>query len=194
MTDRETQLDRWLAEMNRGDEDAAAKLWECVYGELRGLAEARLAKLPPGQTLQSTALVNEAWLKLGGASSEAGSGWENRAHFFGAAARAMRNILVDRARAKGSSRLGAAERRVPLTGLDVAEFGEEDGLVELDEALQELEQADPRAARIVNLRYFAGLTIAETAEVTELSHATVEREWSFAKAWLKRALEGRSSS
>ena len=188
MTERERELDRLLDELGRGSEDAAARLWECVYGELRDLASRRLAELPPGQTLQSTALVNEAWLRLRGDGAQQPVSWESRAHFFGAAARAMRNILVDRARRSDSLKHGGGVRRVPLTGLDVAQLGEEEGLLELDAALLQLEQADPRAARIVNLRYFAGLTIAETAEATSLSPATVEREWSFAKAWIKRAL------
>ncbi|MCB9914902.1 MAG: sigma-70 family RNA polymerase sigma factor [Planctomycetes bacterium] len=190
MTDADPDLDRLLAEMGRGDADAAARVWELVYEELRGLAGARLAALPPGQTLQSTALVNEAWLKLrGGAAS-----WEGRAHFFGAAARAMRNILVDRARSRQRELRGDARRRVPLTGLDVAELGAEDGLLELDRALAQLEQLDARSAKVVQLRYFAGLTIAEAAEVLGLSHATVEREWSFAKAWLRKALDEGAAS
>jgi len=189
MTDREHEFEQLLGELNRGSEEAAARVWECVYGELRRLAQRRLAQLPPGQTLQSTALVNEAWLRLSGFDGARSTSWENRAHFFGAAARAMRNILVDRARARDSQRRGGAAKRERLTDLAVAEFGEEQGLVELDEALVRLEEIDPRAARIVSLRYFAGLTIEETGRVTGLSHATVEREWSFAKAWLKKALD-----
>ncbi len=184
MTDQETEIDLLLTELSRGHEDAAERIWELVYGELRQLAQRKLEELPPGQTLQSTALVNEAWLRLSGG----GSSWESRAHFFGAAARAMRNILVDRARSRESLRRGGSARRVPLTGLDVAALGAEEGLVELDGALGRLELADARAAKIVHLRYFAGLTIEETARLLGLSHATVEREWAFSKAWLKKEL------
>lgn len=173
------EFDRLLGELNRGDRDAATRIWELVYAELRALAQSKLRDLPPGQTLQSTALVNEAWLRLSGGDG----GWESRAHFFGAAARAMRNILVDRAR-----RRGATARRVPLTGLDVAELGGEEGLVELDRSLARLEELDARAAKVVNLRYFAGLTIAESARVLGVSHATVEREWAWARAWLRKEL------
>lgn len=188
MTDRDQEFERLLAELNTGSEGAAERIWECVYGELRALAQHRIAKLAPGQTLQSTALVNEAWLRLGGGDERRATNWESRAHFFGAAARAMRNILVDRARERDSLRRGGAAKRERLTGLDVAALGEEQGLIELDEALTKLEEVDARAARIVGLRYFAGLTIDETAKVVGLSAATIEREWSFAKAWLKKAL------
>ncbi len=173
-----------LLELSRGDEGAATRIWELVYAELRALARHKLQALPPGQTLQSTALVNEAWLRLSGGDAS----WESRAHFFGAAARAMRNIMVDRARRRDSQRRGGAAQRVPLTGIEVAVLGDEEGLVELDDALARLETLDPRAAKIVNLRYFAGLTIDETGKVLGISHATVEREWAWAKAWLKKEL------
>jgi len=181
---RDGEFERLLAELNRGGEDAAARLWEFVYAELRALADRKLEALPPGQTLQSTALVNEAWLKLSGGEG----GWESRAHFFGAAARAMRNILVDRARRRDRLRHGGGLRRVPLTGIEVAALGEEEGLVELDEALARLEQADPRAAEVVSLRYFAGLTIGEAAGVLSRSRAGVERDWAWARAWLHKEL------
>ena len=178
------ELERLLLELSRGDEGAATRIWELVYAELRALARHKLQALPPGQTLQSTALVNEAWLRLSGGDAS----WESRAHFFGAAARAMRNIMVDRARRRDSQRRGGAAQRVPLTGIEVAVLGDEEGLVELDDALARLETLDPRAAKIVNLRYFAGLTIDETGKVLGISHATVEREWAWAKAWLKKEL------
>jgi len=184
MTGPETEFNRLFEELREGSEDAAQAVWELLYGELRSLAASKLASLPPGQTLQSTALVNEAWMRLAGGSDS----WDSRAHFFGAAARAMRNILVDRARSRDSLRHGGAQRRVPLTGIDVATFGEEDGLVELDEALARLEVSDPRAAEVVNLRYFAGLSIDETAQVVGISHATVEREWTWARSWLRNQL------
>jgi RNA polymerase sigma factor (TIGR02999 family) len=178
------EFDRLLEELTSGSEEAARRIWEVVYAELRALAQSKLSRLPPGQTLQSTALVNEAWLRL----SSGVESWESRAHFFGAAARAMRNILVDRARQRDSLRHGGAARRVPLTGLDVATLGDEAGLVELDQALARLEESDPRSAQVVDLRYFAGLTIEETGKVLGISHATVEREWTWAKAWLTREL------
>lgn len=178
------EFDRLLGELNSGSPDAATRVWEMVYAELRALAQSKLQNLPPGQTLQSTALVNEAWLRLSGGDES----WESRAHFFGAAARAMRNILVDRARRRDSLRHGAGARRVPLTGLDVAELGDERGLVELDQLLARLETIDERAAKVVNLRYFAGLTISEAGRVLGISHATVEREWAWARAWLHKEL------
>ncbi len=184
MSKGQGEFDRILEELNRGGEGAAERLWELVYAELRALANRKLEALPPGQTLQSTALVNEAWLKLSGG----GSGWESRAQFFGAAARAMRNILVDRARRRDRLRHGGALRRVPLTGVEMAELGAEEGLVELDEALARLERADPRAAEVVSLRYFAGLTIEETTRVLSRSRASVERDWAWARAWLRREL------
>ena len=184
MREGETEFDLLLQELNRGDRDAATRVWSLVYAELRALARKKLEELPAGQTLQSTALVNEAWLRLSGNEAS----WESRAHFFGAAARAMRNILVDRARQRDSLRHGGSARRVPFTGVDVAVLGDEQGMVELDEALARLEQLDSRAARVVSLRYFAGLTIEEAAAVLGTSHATVEREWTWAKAWLRKEL------
>lgn len=184
MKEGETEFDLLLRELSEGDHDAVRRVWDLVYAELQLLARRKLENLPPGQTLQSTALVNEAWLRLSGKEAS----WENRAHFFGAAARAMRNILVDRARKHHSHRRGGISRRVPLTGLDVAALGDEEGLVELDEVLGALERIDSRAARVVNLRYFAGLTIEEAAAVLGISHATVEREWAWAKAWLRKEL------
>jgi len=184
MSEGETEFDRLLQELNRGDRDAATRVWSLVYAELQALARRKLEELPAGATWQSTALVNEAWLRLSGNEAS----WESRAHFFGAAARAMRNILVDRARQRDSLRHGGSSRRVPLTGVEVAELGDEQGMVELDEALASLEGIDARAARVVNLRYFAGLTIEEAAAVLGISHATVEREWTWAKAWLHKEL------
>lgn len=170
-----------------GDAHAAARLLPLVYDELRQLAAARLRGTPPGNTLQATALVHEAYLKLV-AGTAGDPGWESRRHFFGAAANAMRNILVDQARRKGRVRHGGDRRRV---GAEQAELAVEDApgdLLALDEALKRLEADDPRKGQIVMLRYFAGMTNAQIAELLEVSERTVEREWRFARSWLQREL------
>ncbi|MHC4409469.1 MAG: ECF-type sigma factor, partial [Planctomycetota bacterium] len=143
---------------------------------------ARMAALPPGQTLQATALVHEAYMKLVG---DPQARFENRAHFFGAAARAMRNVLVDEYRAKSRVKRGGDRDRVPLD-VSLPDPGADVDLLALHEALERLEQQDAEKAEIVMLRYFAGLTVPEVAKTTGLSVATVERRWSFAKAWLLR--------
>jgi RNA polymerase sigma factor (TIGR02999 family) len=173
-----TQLLRDLA---AGDDQAADSLLPLVYTELRRLAKSRMAKLPPGQTLQPTALVHEAYLRLVGTQDP---GWEGRAHFFGAAARAMRDILVDQARRKASMKHGGDRRRVDAdeTALSVEPASED--LLALNEALRRLEEDDPRKGRIVMLRYFAGLSREDTAEVLGLTVRTIDREWRYIKTWL----------
>jgi RNA polymerase sigma factor (TIGR02999 family) len=167
-----------------GDTAAAARLLPLVYAELRNLAHARMARLPPNQTLQPTALVHEAYLRLVG---KAGLRLEGRRQFFFAAARAMRDILVEHARAKAGPRRGG-RRQVKLDeAIAVIEPPSQEVLA-LHEALNELEQEDPLKAQIVNLRYFAGMNIKETAEVLGLSERTVHRHWRFIKAWLKSRL------
>lgn len=167
--------------MARGERDAAAELLPLVYDELRLLADARLRGLPAGQTLQATALVHEAWLKLGGPEPRQ---WEGRRHYFGAAARAMRNILVDAVRrARGRGRSSPLE-----TAIAAPEGAPLPDLVALDEALRRLERDFERPAQIVMLRYFAGLSVPEVGEVLGISPRTVDREWAFARAFLANAL------
>ena len=166
--------------------DAAA---EAVYQELRRLANAYMRRERPGQTLQATALVHEAYLRL----AEAGAAWKDRSHFIGIAARSMRQILVDRARARGAQKRWGGLDRVSLTAALVRAHEEDSMLPDLDEALSRLEQIDPEQARLVELRYFVGLTNEEIAETVGISVATVKRRWALARAWLFRELsEGRS--
>jgi RNA polymerase sigma factor (TIGR02999 family) len=154
---------------------------QTIYGELRQLARAQLGRLPPGKTLQPTALVNEAWLRLAGRDvDDAGS----RREFVGLAARAMRDILVEDARRKGARKRGGDWRRTQPEQLILATEAPPAELLALDEALTELERREPRQARIVHLRFFAGLTEEETAEALELSDRTVRREWRLARLWL----------
>ena len=163
----------------------AAELLPLVYAELRRLAAVLAGRLPPGQTLTATALVHEAYLRLVGTQDP---GWEGRRHFFGAAARAMRDILVEQARRKAAAKHGGGAQRVELTeGLAVIEPPAAD-LLAVDEAIQQLQQEKPRLAEIAMLRYFAGLSADETAAVLGVSASTLAREWRFARAWLVRRL------
>jgi RNA polymerase sigma factor (TIGR02999 family) len=170
-----------------GDQGAAARLLPLVYDELRKLAKARLAQLPPGQTLQPTALVHEAYLRLLG---KADLHLENRRHFFFAAARAMRDILVEQARGKAGPKRGGGRRRVELTDAVADQGPPSEDVLAVHEALAELENEDPRKAQIVHLRYFAGMNAKETAEVLGLSERTLHREWRFLKSWLQMKLGG----
>ncbi len=159
-----------------------------VYAELRRLANAQMSKESPGHTLQATALVHEAWMKMVGSDGKALS-WDSRAHFFVAAAQAMRRILVDRARRVQSEKHGGNLERQPLDGVDVAFDPDQLDFIALDEALNGLAQHDPRAARVVELRFFAGLSVEDTAKALETSERTVAREWNVARAWLEREIE-----
>jgi len=182
-----------LHAVHSGDPQAAEALLPIVYDELRRLASSRMAALAPGQTLQPTALVHEAYLKLVGRQDP---GWNGRGHFFGAAARAMREILVDRARRRSREKRGGGHRRVSLsdTLLLAADFdGLADELLDLDGALQRLEIEHPRHAEVVLLRYFAGLGNEDAAAALGVSARTVERDWRFARAWLHRELSGEAS-
>src|SRR5204862_3669702 len=162
----------------------ADELTPLVYHELRRLAAAYLRRERPGQTLQATALVHEAYLRLAGA----GSPWQDKRHFVGIAARSMRQILVERARARGAQKRWAGLDRVSLTDA-LALVGQQDAMLPaLDEALDRLEQVDAEQARIVELRFFAGLSIEETADALGMSPATLKRRWSLARAWLQREL------
>jgi RNA polymerase sigma factor (TIGR02999 family) len=162
-------------------------LTSSVYDELRRIAASYLRRERPGRTLQATALVHEAYLRLAGSDPV----WKDRGHFLGIAARSMRQILVDGARARGAHKRWAGLARVTLVETMVAASNEEAMLPALDEALTRLEQIDPEQARIVELRYFAGLSIEETAEALGMSPATVKRRWALARAWLFRELATR---
>lgn len=170
-----------LAAASQGDRDSAARLLPLVYQELRKLAASRLAATPPGNTLQPTALVHEVYMRLVGSGDP---GWEGRRHFFGAAAQAMRDILVEQARRKGRLKHGGDRDRVPLEAAESQIASPVDDMVALDEAIKRLEADDPRKGQIVNLRFFAGLTAEQTAQALGISLGTVEREWRFIKAWL----------
>ncbi len=175
-----------LSRIERGDPTGASELLPLVYEELRQLARSKLAHELPGQTLQATALVHEAYLRLAGGGQSTPS-WESRAHFFGAAAEAMRRILIDQARRKGSAKRGGDAKRVDLE-TDVVAPGpagvSPEELIELDEALQEFEEIDPVRARVVKLHYYSGFTLPETADALGVSLATVKRHWVFARSWL----------
>ncbi len=177
-----TQL---LEAASRGEAKAAAELLPLVYSELRNLARILMAKVPPGNTLQPTALVHEAYLRLVG---DEDPGWKGRGHFFGAAAQAMRQILVEQARRKARRKHGGGQQRVDLDEVHLSVEPACPDILALDEALSGLEADDPRAAQVVMLRFFAGLTIEEIAAVTDLSVSTIEREWRFARAFLHSQL------
>jgi RNA polymerase sigma factor (TIGR02999 family) len=173
-----------LTAVRAGDADAAQRLFELVYGELRQVAAQKMARESAGHTLQPTALVHEAWLRLG---ADAQPHWQNRAHFFAAAAEAMRRILVDRARRKRALRHGAGAEHVELDGLNLPAPVEDDQLLALDDALQRFAALDAQKAELVKLRYFVGLTTEQAARVLNISEPTAKRWWAYAKAWLYQA-------
>lgn len=179
-----------LEAASAGDGRASEELLPLVYDELRRLARSQMDREPSGQTLQATALVHEAYVRLLGG---AGVKWNGRGHFFGAAARAMRRILVERARMRGAVKRGGRRERVELDEAAAISDAPATDLIELDSALAVLEREHPRKAEIVMLRYFAGLSIEETAAALGLSPATVKNEWMFARAWLKRELDKQES-
>jgi RNA polymerase sigma factor (TIGR02999 family) len=175
-------LTRVLNAAVRGDGIAAQQLLPLVYKELRQLAGAKMANEAPGQTLQPTALVHEAWLRLAGGNGEAR--FDNRAHFFGAAAEAMRRILVDNARRKRRSKHGGEFQRVDWTKLDLAIAESDDAVLAVSEALDRLALHDAIGAQLIKLRFFAGLPNVEAAKVLGLSERTAKRTWAYARAWL----------
>jgi RNA polymerase sigma factor (TIGR02999 family) len=181
-----SDVTRILAAIEQGDAQAAAQLWPLVYDELRGLAAHQLAHEKPGQTLDATALVHEAYLRLVG--REENRSFRDRGHFFAAAAAAMRRILIDNARRKQAQKRGGGARREPLP--DVAAPEPDDELLALDEALERLAARDPQKARLVELRYFGGLTGEQAAEVLGISPTTADRHWAYARAWLQAEVRG----
>jgi RNA polymerase sigma factor (TIGR02999 family) len=177
--------------MERGDPQAARQLLPLVYDELRQLASQKLAHEAPGQTLQPTALVHEAYLRLVASEGEEpipGQAWDSRRHFFAAAAEAMRRILIDRARDKRRLKRGGAWRRLRLDQIDLSVAEAPGDLLALDEALEKLGQEDPACAELVKLRFFAGLTLEEAAKTLGVARRTADRSWAFARSWLYDAL------
>lgn len=184
VSDPRAEITALLRAASRGERDAEERLLPILYQELRRTAAAELRHERPDHTLSPTALVNEAWLRLG----DPAAGWQNRAHFFGAAAVAMRRILVDHARARHAAKR-SRDRQVTLDDdAAVADTAPSDEVIAVDEALERLAALDPRQARVVELRYFVGLSIPATAEALGISPATVKRDWTLARAWLHREL------
>jgi RNA polymerase sigma factor (TIGR02999 family) len=181
------ELSQLLSAIEAGEPHAAEQLLPPVYEELRKLAAHKLSLLPPGQTLQATALVHEAYLKLVGSGKER---WESRRHFFAAAAEAMRHILIDRARRRLRLRHGAHAERVELDQIEIPAPQKAEVILRLNEALDELQAQSPERAEIVKLRFFAGFSEAEIAQTLNLSERSVQRQWSYAKAWLFERIEG----
>jgi RNA polymerase sigma factor (TIGR02999 family) len=185
-----SEVTRILQSLERGDGKAAEELLPLVYEELRKLAAHKMSLQPPGQTLQATALVHEAYLRLLGNEEKR---WESRRHFFSAAAEAMRHILIDRARRRLRAKHGERVERVPLDDLEIAAPVKEEILLQLDEALATLGQISPEQAEIVKLRFFAGFTEPEIAQILNLSERSVQRQWSYAKGWLFDRIEPKKS-
>jgi RNA polymerase sigma factor (TIGR02999 family) len=180
-----SDVTQMLAAIQDGDSKSAEELLPLVYEELRKLAAAKMAKEPPGHTLQPTALVHEAWLRLVG---NANPGFQGRAHFFAAAAEAMRRILIDKARRRHAQRHGGGQQRVNIDELDIANQGPADQLLGVNEALDRLAARHPIPAQVVKLRYYVGLTVQESAEVLGISSDTAKEHGAFARAWLFREM------
>ena len=184
---------RHLINIEQGDPHASTELLPLVYEELRSLAARKLAHEPPGQTLQATALVHEAYLKLVGSGHR--QDWRDRRHFYGAAAEAMRRILVDNARKKNSVKWGGSLQQQPLGDMASPRGSAgQDDLLAINEALEKLGSTDPRKAELVKLRFFAGLTLPEIAELLDISRATASRHWTYARAWLFNEIFGANES
>ena len=175
------EITRILSGMQEGNPKIAEDLLPLVYAELRHLAASRMTREAPGQTLQATALVHEAWLRLVGSDQQT---WQNRAHFFGAAAEAMRRILIDSARRKKALRHGGGQEKLSIDEVNIAAETKDEELLEINDALDKLAAQDTRKAELVKLRYFAGLTIQEAAETLHISEPTAKRWWTHARAWL----------
>lgn len=181
-----SEVTRILERVQQGDSDAAGELFPLVYEELRRMGAAKMAHEAPGQTLQATALVHEAWLRLGGDTQPA---WQNRAHFFSAAGEAMRRILIDRARRRERIRHGGKLDRVDIGEVEIAAPEDDERLLAIHEHLDELAREDPAKAEVVKLRFFVGLSEREIAEALGVTERTVERHWAYAKVWLLRAIQ-----
>jgi RNA polymerase sigma factor (TIGR02999 family) len=186
---RMSHVTKILNAIDAGNQQAAAELLPLVYDELRRLARSRLSDEKPGQTLQATDLVHEAYRRLVDVRGERRN-WNSTGHFFAAAAEAMRRILIDRARAKAARKRGGDFQRIELDTIDHPAARRPEMLLELDEALTRLEQRDDEKAQLVKLRFFAGLTAAQAAKALGISPATAERHWAFARAWLKAEMDG----
>jgi RNA polymerase sigma factor (TIGR02999 family) len=176
------EVTRVLSAIEQGDAQAAEQLLPLVYDELRRLAAEKMAQERPGHTLQATALVHEAYIRL--VDAEKTQHWNSRGHFFAAAAEAMRRILVERARRKRQQKRGGALRRVELDAAQISYFSEPDDLLDLNDALEHLAVDDPQAAQFVKLRYFAGLSVEDAAEMVGLSRSAACEHWAYARAWL----------
>jgi len=185
-----SEVTRILAAMERGDVKAVDELFPLVYQELRQLAAQRMSKEQPGQTLQATALVHEAYLRLVGAE---GQKWSGRGHFFSAAAEAMRRILIENARRKKRLKRGGDRQRVNLRDIDLAVEAPPEGLIALDEALEKLSKKDEIKADLVKLRFFAGLSTEQAAEVLGISVNTADRYWTYARSWLHLEILGEAA-
>jgi RNA polymerase sigma-70 factor (ECF subfamily) len=186
MSEPDGQVTLLLTELREGNQDAANRLMPLIYGELRRMAGSYMQRERPGHTLQATALVNEVYLRLAGGAAVP---WQNRAHFFGIAAHAMRQVLLDYARSHIAAKRGGKDAQ--KVDIDVELRGVSpklENVIAIDEALERLERIDPRQSRLIELRFFAGLTVEEAAEVIGVSPITIKREWRSAKAWLHREL------
>ena len=179
------ELTQLLADWAKGDRSALDRLFPLVHSELRRIAQRQMSQERPGHTLQATALVNEAYLKLAG---QQGFDWQNRAHFFAVCAQVMRHILIDHARAHARDKRGGGLARVSLNDALVVAEDQAEHFIALDDALRVLERLDPQKGKIVEMRYFGGLSVEETAEVLNVSPRTVRREWQRAKVWLYRMM------
>ena len=183
-----SQVTLILQAIEHGEKHSSEELIPLVYDELRRLAAVRLAAEPAGQTLQPTALVHEAWMRLIGGQAQT---WENRAHFFGAAAEAMRRIMIERARRKSRIKHGGGQERVNIEKIDIADALPDEKVLLVDEALERLEKEDPETAQIVKLRFFGGLNNDEIAKITGINGRTVRRQWDYAKAWLFKRIQAK---
>jgi RNA polymerase sigma factor (TIGR02999 family) len=184
-TTESAEITRVLNSMGRGEGATGEELLPLVYEELRRLATARMAQEQAGQTLQATALVHEAWLRL---IREGDRTWQNRAHFFAAASEAMRRILIENARRKSRFKHGGGQVRVDVQNIELAETTPDDKMLLINEALERLEAENPERARVVVLKFFGGLTNLEVAESLGIGERTVDRQWAYAKAWLFRKI------
>ncbi len=182
-----SDVTRLLDAVERGEPQAAEELLPLVYEELRRLAAQRMAQVPPGQTLQATALVHEAWLRLVGDQRQ--SSWNSRGHFFSAAAEAMRRILIERVRKKSAARHGGGYSRVDLEHVDLATETNDDVLLLIDDALTRLAQRDSSTAELIKLRFFAGLPNAQAAQLLGIPERTAKRSWAYARTWLYQEVQ-----